>query len=633
MSSAAKAVPHVVVLGGGVAGLAASYALKRSAQGPLRVTLVEASNRLGGWLWSERKDGFLFERGCRGIRPVGNGKEVMRLVEELHLQPQTLVSAPTAKLRYIWHNGRLEVVPTSLVGALTSPLTRTAPLWLLRDLVSPSGPRADASAAEVATAALSDPTSPLAATAAELELLAAQAGDESLASFATRRFGPHVANVLLDALMSGVWAGDVNQLSARSVMPALVRLEAKHRSVVLGLIKEAIAKRRAAKEQGSSSAEEEDISPFVAAAATASSVSFVDGTQTLTDALAAALRTMPNMHILTETAAAALEPRANGVRLHLKGSAGGATSSKSNTIEADAVISAVPAKALASLLPQASCPQTVRACSEIPTISVGVVSCAWHHAATPASSPSQSVPEPYRPPLLPKEGFGYLVPSRERTSGRSPNVLGMTWDSEVFPGQMQSWADKVKSQNWAWLDSARKSVAAPGKAPTPSHPGLWGSGYLLPGSALDIPTHMRRSETRVTVMMGGATAPEIASSSPDALVHLARQALLRQTGISAAPSTVNVHLEHHAIPQYTVGHSERLQQIRKELTPLFGAVRNTGASAGASAEKQAGDAAAGGAWGRLRLVGNAWQGVGVADAVSNGLAAGRSLAKQLTGHK
>uniref|UniRef100_A0A5F8G7H0 Protoporphyrinogen oxidase n=1 Tax=Monodelphis domestica TaxID=13616 RepID=A0A5F8G7H0_MONDO len=61
----------VVVLGGGISGLAACYHLIRAPRPP-KVVLIEASQRLGGWIRSvQREDGAVFELGPRGIRPAG----------------------------------------------------------------------------------------------------------------------------------------------------------------------------------------------------------------------------------------------------------------------------------------------------------------------------------------------------------------------------------------------------------------------------------------------------------------------------------------------------------------------------------------------------------------------------------
>lgn len=73
----------VAVLGGGISGLScAYYLLKHGAEKLSQVLLVEASNRVGGWIDTKRfDDGVIFELGPKSIRPVGiNGKNTLLLV-------------------------------------------------------------------------------------------------------------------------------------------------------------------------------------------------------------------------------------------------------------------------------------------------------------------------------------------------------------------------------------------------------------------------------------------------------------------------------------------------------------------------------------------------------------------------
>lgn len=76
---------------------------------PVSITLLESSNRYGGWLHSKRIRGHLFEMGCRGIRPQGSGVEAMRMLEELGLEKEALPASTAAKGRYIYYKGNLEV--------------------------------------------------------------------------------------------------------------------------------------------------------------------------------------------------------------------------------------------------------------------------------------------------------------------------------------------------------------------------------------------------------------------------------------------------------------------------------------------------------------------------------------------
>jgi protoporphyrinogen oxidase len=598
---------------------------------PPRVTLLESSGRLGGWLHSRRVGGsgsssggggggFLFELGCRGIRPVGRGREVMALAEALGLQHQTLVSSPQAKTRYLWVGGALRKVPASLKEALTSPLTRRAPLWGLRDLTAPPRTARTPSSAEGVVGGGGDDD------------------DESVAAFATRRFGPEVADVLLDAVLAGVYAGDAYSLSARSTLSSVWAMAEGHPSgsVIRAAIAAYVKEKRGGGGAGAAPASDPlSSSPFVDVCSSASSVSFLDGTQTLADALAAQLRAMPNVNIIMNARATALRVGEGG-RVHVEVAPAAPSSSSSSSSSsasplplADSVLSALPAPALAAILPTGTqagaspCAPAASALRGVPFGSVGIVSLAWRHPASPHR------PSSGRSPLLAHDGFGYLVPFRERGpiptataaaaaqavgAGESsspppapapaPHVLGMTWDSTVFPGQAEDFARTRRHWRAEPRPLPHSLAAADADAPSPHLHAP--SGYVGPTSADHVPAHTRASETRVTVMMGGSRWPEVADASEDVLVDQALRAVREQAGIAGVePSAVLASVARSAIPQYTVGHAARAAAARKGLQEAFG--------------------------GAVNILGNSLWGVGVADTVAGALEGGRAAAVKVGG--
>nr|KAF6268517.1 protoporphyrinogen oxidase [Pipistrellus kuhlii] len=198
----------VVVLGGGISGLAASYHLSRAPTAP-KVVLVEGGERLGGWIRSVRgPGGAVFELGPRGIRPAGaRGARTLLLVSELGLASEVLPvrgDHPAARNRFLYAGGALHALPAGLRGLLRpSPPFSKPLLWAgLRDLTAPQS---------------RDP-------------------DETVHSFAERRLGPEVAALAADSLCRGVFAGSSQELSVRSCFPSLFQAEQAHRSVLLGLL-------------------------------------------------------------------------------------------------------------------------------------------------------------------------------------------------------------------------------------------------------------------------------------------------------------------------------------------------------------------------------------------------------------
>ncbi|XP_064257626.1 protoporphyrinogen oxidase isoform X2 [Passer domesticus] len=199
--------PTVAVVGGGISGLAACYHLLRAPRPP-KVVLLEASGRFGGWLQSTRTpEGAVFEHGPRGVRPAGPaGAETLRMVSELGLAGDILAvprDHPAARNRFLYLGGALHPLPSGLRPVLRAvPPFPRALLWsALRDLLTPRG------------------TGP----------------DESAHAFARRRFGPEVAELAVDSLCRGVFAGDSRALSVRSCFPALFQAERQRGSVLLGL--------------------------------------------------------------------------------------------------------------------------------------------------------------------------------------------------------------------------------------------------------------------------------------------------------------------------------------------------------------------------------------------------------------
>uniref|UniRef100_A0A452VHP4 Protoporphyrinogen oxidase n=1 Tax=Ursus maritimus TaxID=29073 RepID=A0A452VHP4_URSMA len=198
----------VVVLGGGISGLAASYHLSR-APCPPKVVLVEGSERLGGWIRSVRgPGGAIFELGPRGIRPAGAlGARTLLLVSELGLDSEVLPvrgDHPAAQNRFLYVGGALHALPSGLRGLFRPSPPFSKPLfWAgLKELTAPRG---------------KDP-------------------DETVHSFAQRRLGPEVASLAMDSLCRGVFAGNSRELSIRSCFPSLFQAEQTHRSVLLGLL-------------------------------------------------------------------------------------------------------------------------------------------------------------------------------------------------------------------------------------------------------------------------------------------------------------------------------------------------------------------------------------------------------------
>jgi len=203
----------VVIVGGGITGLAAAHRLVETQQGAgraPRVLVLEADTRLGGQIRTERGGGFVLEGGPDALvaqKPAG-----VRLCERLGLGPELAdVSSPNPGTQ-IYLDGRLRRVPD---GFLMMAPTRIAPVLASR-LFSWRGKMRMAIEPWVARRAPS-------------------VDDESLASFVTRRFGREVLDRVAEPVMAGLFTADADRLSLRMTMARFLDLEAESGSVTRGL--------------------------------------------------------------------------------------------------------------------------------------------------------------------------------------------------------------------------------------------------------------------------------------------------------------------------------------------------------------------------------------------------------------
>ena len=202
---------RIAVLGAGPSGLALCHYLRQALGSSLELTLVESSGRVGGWLRSERRDGFLFERGPHSFRPsTPAGKVVLELVDDLGLRDEAIAPAKGSGRRFLYLDGRIQEVAPSL----RTPLGRTLLRGALRDLCT--APRAAGAFLDAAGYRRFEAQLAAATTPGERRAIRAvlDASDESVASFVGRRFGTDLAEQAADAMVAGIFAGDARRADA-----------------------------------------------------------------------------------------------------------------------------------------------------------------------------------------------------------------------------------------------------------------------------------------------------------------------------------------------------------------------------------------------------------------------------------
>ncbi len=313
----------VVIVGGGMAGLAAAYRLKNSAP-EIDITIVESSDRLGGKVSTERVDGFVIESGADCFlarKPRGIG-----LCEELGIADQLVGRDPNHAKTFVLRHGRLHALPSGLTGMIPTNL----------DALTNSTLLSETAVSQIAQ----EPNLPA----------QPENGDESVAHFVSRRLGQEAFDNLIEPLMGGIYAGQADQLSLAATFPQLRQLELKHGSLLKGLTNRAPA------------TSEPQYPPFV---------SFPDGMQALIDALVAQL---DGVEILLNTAVTEISKQASGFRLQLRNT--------QYAINADAIILTTPAFVSSPLLAELDS-DLANTLSEIPYASSALVNFVFAEADVP----------------------------------------------------------------------------------------------------------------------------------------------------------------------------------------------------------------------------------------------------------
>ena len=337
--------PRVVVVGAGITGLTAAFVAMRAGAA---VTVLEATPRAGGAVRTAREEGYVAELGPSTLLAT---PAVVRLIAALGLEGACLAPLPPARRRYIVRGRQLVAVPGAPPALVASPLLSLAAK--LRLLCEPLAPRR---------------TAP---------------GDESVAAFVRRRFGDEALAYVVEPVLGGIWAGDPSQLSARHVLRAFTDFERAAGSVARGALRAARARRA------------------TGGSAPRAIVSFRQGLDTLTDALAGALGGALRLN----TPVRAVR-RVRG-EWRVTADAGG----RDGTFAADAVILTTPAPALAALDLPPAVSRTLAPVRRVPHAPLATLALGFRTSDV----------------AHPLDGFGVLVPAVERET-----IIGALFNSAVF---------------------------------------------------------------------------------------------------------------------------------------------------------------------------------------------------------
>lgn len=467
--------PRLVVIGGGITGLAAAHrALERAreAGAAVEVTVLEERSRAGGVIATEEAQGFLLEGGPDSL--ITEKPWAIDLCRRIGLGDELIATRSAFQRSLVVKGGRLLPVPlgfsllapTRLWPFARSPLlSPLGKLAVLRDLVAPRG---------------GPPPG----------------GDESLASFVVRRLGREVLDRIAQPVVAGIYAADPAVLSLAATMPRFLELERSARSLILGL-----------RRQGS---------PATRGASGARYGLFVTLRRGMGSLVAELERRLPPGAVRCGVRAVGLA-RGDGVgaggwRVALDGG---------ESLRAESVVVAVPAWNAADLVRPVDA-ELAAQLGAIPYASAATVALGFRR---------EDVPHPL-------DAFGFVVPAVERR-----RILACTFASVKYDGR-----------------------AAPG-------------AVLL------------------RAFVGGALQPECFALDDRAMAAAVREELAALLGVRAEPLFTRIARWPASMPQYAVGHLDRVAAIERCVTRLEG----------------------------LALAGNAYRGVGVGDCVRSGEAAADAL--------
>lgn len=451
MTNSSVPPPHIVILGGGLAGLAAAEAVVSQGDpaAPPQVTVLEAAERFGGIIETVYDDGWLVERAADTFltaRPEG-----LDLVHRLGLDDALVSVSPSARRALVWSpaarggGGRLVPVPAGF------------------RLLAPGRP-----AALLKTPLLSWPGRVRAALEQCVPPRQGPGTDESLEAFAVRRLGREAFDRLVQPLVSGIWTADPARLSMAAACPDFLALERKHGSLTRG---EKHRLRTAGLNADASGARYGQF------------VSFQRGMQTLIDGLVARLRAR-GVELVCDRVET-LHREAAGWNV---GVAGGPP------LSASAVVVALPAPVASRLLAPAA-PELATELAGIEYSGAAIVSLGFDRADVEH----------------PLDAAGMIVP---RIAGR--RLLAASFSSTKFPRRAPADAVLIR-------------------------------GFL--GGALD-PTAAERSDHEIS--------QQVLADLRDIL------------GIRGEPRYGRIDRWHAAMPQYNLGHVDRIKRIRAAESRLPG---------------------------------------------------------------
>lgn len=395
---------RLVIIGGGLAGLSYLHYLRNfvvalNKSGHLsKITLLESNDYMGGSLKTNVfDDGLVHELGPRSIRVRGNkASNTVVLLEQLGLSEQVVAitdQSAAARDRYVYDDGQMYKLPSSL-GALFTRLPNSKKTFgavVFNDMFR----------------------------AKKMDIDQYPDRDPPLFDFIAHRFGTEAAEKILDPMMRGITAGDARKLSTRAVFGDILDKEQAYGSVIKGMGKPALNKIPTDELLPNEVLESELLRRLEIAKSL--SYSLKSGLQTISEHLSNSLLNSNEdglISIYNQT-------KVDEIQFNTSDSTKAPCSVQVTTVdgdklvmEADEIISAIPASDLARVLPP-TMPDNQRKALEditkIPHVPVGCVCVEY-----------RDLDKNKLPKIV--DSFGFLTNSKAGS-----RVLGISFDSAMFP--------------------------------------------------------------------------------------------------------------------------------------------------------------------------------------------------------
>ena len=359
-------MPKIIIIGGGIAGLAAAVHLKAGAKvhdKQIDVLLLEKSTRIGGKILTEKAGDYLVEGGPDSFLP--EKVQTVNLARHLGLEPEMLPSNDQFKGTFIFSRGKLRSLPEGvmlMVPTMFAPMVRST-------LISWPGKLRMGMELFIPKRKLQ--------------------GDESLASFVTRRLGRECLEKIAEPLVAGIHTSNPDNMSVMATFPRFLQMEQKSGSLIRGMLA-AMKNRPHAMLSGPP--------PRPGAPKMTYFMSFRNGMQTLSQACAEFLGTGS---IRLGASVRAVEPRGKGYAVLLDGG---------ETLEADHVMVGTASYDAAEMI-RSFAPEAAAHMTRIDWSSSANVSVAFRRGDLAA----------------PLKGFGFIIPKVEGRRINAATYSSIKW--------------------------------------------------------------------------------------------------------------------------------------------------------------------------------------------------------------